>query len=250
MKEETINFSEIEVDERMRTRPIESARVRRIAELIAIGEYPPPMVTCRAGKRYLLLDGHHRHEAWKRAFNGHDGSLRVHVADCADEKEQYAQAIESNIKQGNNYTIAQIGALFSRLTRETGFSKSEARKLLRLTEEHADKLEESMVVMEATEEKNEEIAIPEEATVVDERAEDSETPEDAERAVVDETPGSMERAAVGETPDEPERADYNAIRFHVERLQTLLPSTWADARKTLDNLTYEIIKAMKKETEK
>jgi len=257
MIEQVIRFSEIEADEQYKTRPVNPEDISRIDELIGLGEYPPPMIVCKAGARYLLLDGFDRHKAWARAFSGHDGEVKVTIADCPDEPSRFIVAIESNIKNPRNYTIGQIGALYARLTRELGFSKSEARKLLRLTPEHAERIDQNMIRMETTEEE----ATEAETTEVEERAGGRETSGDLERVgeseipVIEEragkaeSPTTSERATLEETSAFVERADRNAIRFHVERLQVLIPPAWADARRVLESLAEMIGKILNEESE-
>lgn len=193
----------------MLTRPVEKEKVRRIGELIGLGEYPPAILVCRAGGRYLLLDGNNRHAAWKQALAGHDIEMLVNLEDCSNDKERFVATVEPNIKNGDNYTIGQIGALYTRLTKEAGFSKSEARKLLRLTEEHAEKFE--MIRMEATS------AADQEESVEVERAASAKSPEQPERAGGSKLPEHGERAVHVESPEQPERAGRCEPPSTVER---------------------------------
>jgi hypothetical protein len=216
-----IRFSEITIDEHYRTRPDDAEDIARIVELIGLGEYPPPVTVCKAGESYLLLDGFDRYSAWRRALSGHATEIRVLIAECPDEDSRFRAAIGGNMNNGRNYTIAQIGALNGRLTRELGFSKAEARKLLRLTDEHAEKLDRPPVRMEATSE-------PVEAS----------------------EPVKVERADSKESPAPAERPLLHEIHFHVERLRKLVPPAWVVAHRSLETLADEIITAIKNEEEK
>jgi ParB-like chromosome segregation protein Spo0J len=232
-----LKLKDIMIDPALVTRFDDPQELARIEEGIAIGIQPDALLVTKVGDRYVLIGGHHRYGAWLRAI-GPDGEVECRVQRCPDFKSMLLAAVIDNRGNSNAYTQKERKANFDRLRKE-GCSKQEARDAIGITDNHAA-LWEPLIRMEATSEPRSK-SIPD----LHERAIVKETPDQLERAAHLEPPIETERAKVLETPTINERANLRDIRFHVERLRKLLPSTWKDARAALEILADEIIKKMK-----
>lgn len=98
---------------------------KRYEAAMAAGAVFPPLVVGRQNGQYVLLDGRHRLQAWKRRGQSH---VPVTVS-SVKPREFFAEAVRLNSTNGVPYTEREVSLLAGRL-RRLGYSDVQVAKLL------------------------------------------------------------------------------------------------------------------------
>lgn len=131
-----VRLTDIIVDESLVTRDLHPDWVRRLEEASNEGGKIPSILVAKWGDKYLLIDGRHRFEMWKRKADGNlDMSITVQQLDeTKDFADLFMIAVDANLRNARPYTDIERGRIVSVLVDRYGWSRKAARKHVGMSE--------------------------------------------------------------------------------------------------------------------